>query len=136
MATFLIVATNAIAAGTPGVNNVLSAQQRTETWWYYFGGQKVIFYMHEVKTRTNKVFAENGMETEASYDGYFYFKQKGKRVKYTVKADISTLGSMGKTQGDIYLNGKKVGHYATSDGGLAGDTGIMTLNGKEYKMRF
>lgn len=39
MATFLIVATNAIAAGTPGVNNVLSAQQRTETWWYYFGGQ-------------------------------------------------------------------------------------------------
>lgn len=49
MATFLIVATNAIAAGTPGVNNVLSAQQRTETWWDYFGGQKVIFYMHEVK---------------------------------------------------------------------------------------
>ena len=133
MAAFLIVATNTIATGVPSVNSVMNVQ---EVWTtsYYFGGQKVIFYMHPVKIRTNKVFAENDMETMDSRDGYFYFLQKRKKVKYTVKEDYSMLGVMDKLQGDVYLNGKNVGHYAFSSQAGYDRIGIMTLNGKKYKM--
>jgi hypothetical protein len=131
MAAFLIVATNAFAAGTPSVNCILNVQQNT--WTVFIAGQKVKFFFHDVETRKNKVFAKQNVETVSSSDGYFYFMQNGKRVKYMVKEDTTFIDSASWCEADVYLNGKKVGHYFFVNHGDH-NSGELTLNGKKYKM--
>ena len=134
LAALLLAATNAIAVGAPSVNCVLSVQQSSWTSTWQIGGQTVNCFQHGVKTRTNKTFVGDDWNSMYSRDGYFYFKQNGKRVKYTVKEDGAMYGMTDVMIGDVYLNGKKVGHYNLS--GRAGEvSGTMTLNGKKYKMR-
>lgn len=133
MATFLIVATNAIAAGTPSVNSVLSALQNSSAKTWKIGGRTVKFFMHEVKTRKNKAFAEQNLKTESSSDGYFYFMQNGKRVKYTVKQDDTYVGTINWIEGEVFLNGKKVGEYSWSFN-HGEETGTITLKGKRFKI--
>lgn len=110
--TLLFATATPLYAAIPGTNEVQevlrdnSGEITRET--YYIGKQKVTIIMHRVKTR--RISGIDDVESvyeRSSWNGYFYYRQGGKRIKYTVRMESFMHGSRATSAGDIYLNGKK-----------------------------
>ena len=138
--TLLFATATPLYAAIPGTNEVQEVLRdnsgNTYTETYYIGKQKVKFIMHSVKERRNAELEAGGLTSDrSSWDGYFYYRQGGKRIKYTVKQDSAMSGCAGGTIGYIYLNGKKVGEFGNvySAPGNPENCSWLTLHGKKYK---
>lgn len=138
--TLLFATATPLYASIPGTNEVQEVLRDksgfTDPGTYYIGKQKVKFIMHSVKTRRIPGVDPSELSCEpSSWDGYFYYRQGGKRIKYTVKQDSFMIGITCYIKGYIYLNGKKVGEYcevirAPDSPALCS---WLILHGKKYK---
>lgn len=138
--TLLFATATPLYAAIPGTNEVQevlrdnSGEITRET--YYIGKQKVTIIMHRVKTR--RISGIDDVESvyeRSSWNGYFYYRQGGKRIKYTVRMESYMHGCRGTSTGDIYLNGKKVGEFGDSysSPGHPENYSLLILHGKKYK---
>lgn len=138
--TLLFATATPLYAAIPGTNEVQevlrdnSGEITRET--YYIGKQKVTIIMHRVKTR--RISGIDDVESvyeRSSWNGYFYYRQGGKRIKYTVRMESFMHGSRATSASDIYLNGKKVGEFG--DSFMSPDhpenSCWLILHGKKYK---
>lgn len=137
--TLLFATATPLYAAIPGTNEVQEVLRdksgNTDPGTYYIGKQKVNFIMHRVKTRRIPGADPSALSSPRSWDGYFYYRQGGKRIKYTVKEDEFMLGITYHLEGKIYLNGKKVGEYfeVYRAPDSPANCRLLILHGKKYK---
>jgi len=138
--TLLFATATPLYAAIPGTNEVQEVLRdksgEITRGIYYIGKQKVNLIMHSVKRRRIPGVEPSELSCEpSSWDGYFYYRQGGKRIKYTVKEDDFMIGITGYTKSYIYLNGKKVGEYIEvyRAPGSPANCSWLILHGKKYK---